>query len=89
MAQATYGPEEAVRRARDLYERNIRARVEPGNKGKYLMLDIETGEYEIGDDYSTLSDRMLARKPEAALVAMRIGYPSLGRVGGRKAAAPS
>ena len=89
MPQPGFSADEAVRRAKELYDKRIRTHVEPKNNGKYLMLDIESGEYEIGDDYSSLSDRMLQRKPEAALVAMRIGYPALGRVGGRIAPSAS
>ena len=87
MPEPRFGPDEAVRRAKELYDRKIRSRVEHDerNKGKYLMLDIETEEYEIGDEYGALSDAMLRRNPSASLVALRIGFPALGRVGGHAA----
>jgi hypothetical protein len=75
-------PEEIVRRAREIYDRDIRVGVEPEHKGKYVAIDVETGNYEIGPDYHELSKGMLARKPDAVLSVLRIGYPAAGRIGG-------
>jgi hypothetical protein len=87
MSQPRYTPDETVRRGQDLYERDIRAKVEPGNIGKYLVIDIETGEYKLGSDYHLLARQVLAKKPDAALCVLRIGYPAAGRIGGRFGAA--
>jgi hypothetical protein len=83
MGQPHYSAEETVRRGEELYEQHIRAQVEAGNIGKYIVINIDTGDYEIGDDYMSLSRRALAKHPDAALCALRIGYPALGRIGGR------
>lgn len=82
MAYTDYTPEEAVRRGRELYERQIRSKVEPGNIGKYVVIDIESGDYEVGEDYGALSDCLHQRHPNAALCALRIGYRALGKMGG-------
>ena len=84
--QARYTAEEATRLGQSRYEREIRPHVEPQHKDRYLVMDIETADYEIGDDYLMLSKRMRAKKPDAALYALRIGHRTLGRVG--SAAAP-
>jgi hypothetical protein len=83
MTKPRYTAAETVRRGQELYEREIRAKVEPENIGKYILVDIETGEYEIGTDYHSVARRMLDKKPGAALCALRIGYPAAGRIGGR------
>jgi hypothetical protein len=75
--------EEISRRGEALYEQKLRDRVEAGNTGKILVLDIDTGDYEIDDDHLTAVRRARARNPEATLYARRIGYPALGRIGGR------
>jgi hypothetical protein len=75
--------EEVARRAKELYEEEIRAQVEPGNSGKYLVIDINTGEYEMGDDYMILVGRLNARHPDAALFTMRIGCPAAARIGSK------
>lgn len=87
MAEPRYSAQETVQRGEEWYEREIRARVEPEHRGKYLVLDIETGKYEIGTEYHPLAQRMLVQKPDAALCVLRIGYPVAGRIGGRFRAA--
>lgn len=82
MPLADYAPAEIARRAKEIYERDLRAKLEPGNKGKILVIDIETGEYEMDNDHLAASERALAKRPNAVLFGMRIGYPTLGRVGG-------
>jgi hypothetical protein len=82
MAQAQYSKEEIVRRGEEWYEREIRAKVEEGNIGKYLVIDIDTGDYEIDEDHLTAARRAQAKRPGAVLYGMRIGYPALGKIGG-------
>ena len=89
MPHPRYSSEEIVQRGKALYESELRSKVEAANKGKILVIDIETGEYEIDDDHLVAAERALARRPEAALFAMRIGYPSLGRIGARFTAGKS
>lgn len=69
-----YTRDQIAERARELYERQIRAQVEPENTGKYLVIDIESGEYELDEDKFAASDRAHAKHPDGALYAMRIGY---------------
>ncbi len=83
MMHPSHTAEEIGRRGQALYERTIRDKVEAENKGKFLVLDIDTGEYEIDEDDLTASKRLLARKPGAVLYGVRIGYPAAYRLGGR------
>ena len=81
MIQPRLTSEEVVRRGKELYEEHIRANVEAANRGRYLIINVETGEYEIDDDHIVASDRAAAKYSGAALFAMRIGYPTMGRIG--------
>lgn len=69
--------------ARDLYENRIRRIVEPGNVERYIAIDVKSGDYEVGDDYLDLSDRVIECHADAALYAMRIGHRTVGRFGWR------
>jgi hypothetical protein len=82
MATTLYTDEEIARRAEDLYERQIRSKVEAENKGRILVIDIETGSYEIDDDLLTAAHRARAKNPDAVLYSLRIGYPALAKMGG-------
>jgi hypothetical protein len=67
--------EEIDRRGKALYEQSIRSQVESGtNIGKLVIIDVETGDYEIDTDGIAASDRLLARHPDAAFYGQRIGY---------------
>jgi hypothetical protein len=51
MGHPHYSKEEIVRRGEELYEQQIRGQIdEERNKGKALVIDIETGDYEIDED---------------------------------------
>ena len=82
MPDAKYSPEEVAERGEVIYEQDIRADVEGENRGKYLVLDIETGEYEIDHDDLAATKRMMAKRPDAVLYGLRIGYPAAYRLGG-------
>jgi hypothetical protein len=83
MPYANYTSEEVESQGEAIYEQQIRDKVEPKDKGKFLVIDIETGEYEIDYDDLLATKRMLARFPNAVLYGLRIGFPSAYRLGGR------
>ena len=82
MPDAKYSREEVAERGEAIYEQEIRTKVESESKGKYLVLDIETGEFEIDQDDLVATKRIIARCPDAVLYGLRIGYPAAYRLGG-------
>ncbi|GAA6618546.1 hypothetical protein [Scytonema sp. NUACC26] len=75
--------QEIVRRGKELYERSIRAKVETEeNIGKIISINVETGDYEIGDDLVETSLRLRAKQADAALWGERIGFDAVYAVGG-------
>lgn len=89
MTHPHYTKEEIAARGKAIYDNQLRAQLEPAHTGKYLVIDIETGEYEIDSDGSAASLRAFQKKPEGVRYGMRIGYPAWGRIGARSAATPS
>jgi hypothetical protein len=81
--QNRYGKDEFARLGDAIYDRDIRGSVEPGNEGKYVAIDIETGAYEIDADELAASDRLLARVPTAQTWLRRIGSRYARRIGPR------
>ncbi|MFB2838726.1 hypothetical protein [Floridanema evergladense] len=67
--------EEVARLAKQLYESNIRQQVETeDNIGKMVIIDIETGNYEV-DKTGLQAAKILSEKnPNARLFGIRIGY---------------
>lgn len=71
------------RRDKEIYDSILRGRGETEeNIGKQIVIDIETGEYEVDDSGLEASLRMLKRKPDAALYGARIGYDAVYSIGG-------
>jgi hypothetical protein len=83
--------EEVARRGREIYARRIRREVEPEHEGRFLVVDITTGDYEIADDDLEASERLLKRRPDALLYGQPIGEPGLpsARIGGLRVEYPS
>lgn len=76
MPYANYSPQEVASQGEAIYEQNIRKNIETGNQGKFVVIDIETGEYEIDDDDLQATKRVLAKRSDAVLYGLRIRYPT-------------
>lgn len=68
-------------RGQALYDERLRDVVESRERGKFLVLDVETGEYEIDFDEVTALRRAKHKNPDAALFILRVGYPAAYRIG--------
>jgi hypothetical protein len=82
MPYAHYTAEEVASRGEALYEQRIRPQVEAKHKGQFVVVDIETGDYEIDADDLAATKRALAKRSDAVLYGLRIGYPAAYRLGG-------
>jgi len=69
-------------RAQELYQR-IRPQVEtPDNIGKLIVMDVESGDYEIDNTGIETSRRLQQRHPGSTLYALRIGFQAVEALGG-------
>ena len=67
--------EEVGRLAEKLYEGGIRQKVESEeNIGKMVIIDIETGDYEVDKNGLHAANRLNEKHPNARLFGIRIGY---------------
>jgi hypothetical protein len=81
MGHPRYTTEEIAARGKAIYDGQIRAKVEPQDNGKFLIIDIETGEYEVDDDEFAASRRAHAKHPDGAFFGLRVGYRTSGTIG--------
>ena len=81
--QPRYGKEEFARRGDALYERDVLPRLELGNDGKFVAIDIESGAFEVDADELAASDRLTAGHPDAQIWLRRIGSRYARRFGPR------
>ena len=81
MPQERYTKEEVALRGQTIYESQLRDKLEASHRGKYLVIDVETGEYEMDEDVIVVMKRAATNHPTDALYGMKIGSPVMGRIG--------
>ena len=83
MTQTAMSDEEVTKRGEELYKQSIRGKVETANNiGKMVIIDVETGDYEVDEMGLESARRLHANRPNAELYGIRIGYKSAEVLGG-------
>jgi hypothetical protein len=80
--QPRHSKDEFARRGQEIYERIVQPALRPDDDGKFVAIDIETGEYVSDTDDFTATERLLARKPDAQIWLVRVGHAATYRIGG-------
>jgi len=72
---------EAVLRGEEIYEGKLRDQLEAAHHGRYVAIDVDTGQFEIADDMLTAIDLVKAHRANASIYVVRIGHPSAVKLG--------
>jgi len=73
MSYSRVPEEEIVPHGREIYERYIRPRLGPEHEGKFVVIDVATGDYEVSDDDGEAFGRAEEKHPEAVFFVLRVG----------------
>jgi hypothetical protein len=76
-------PEEFARLGDEIYERSVLPHAGPDDQGRFVAIDIVSGDYEIDRDELAATDRLRARHPDAQIWLRRIGSRYTHRFGAR------
>lgn len=82
-----YPPEYFEQRANELFEQFIKSQVEHLDPDLDLVIDIETGEFEVGSDHREIAERLIAKNANAQIYHRHVGYNwsiSIGRRPGKR-----
>ena len=82
MPHPRFSNEEIARRGEEIYASQLRDYLEKDHKGEVVIIDIESGEYEIGQDSLAANNRALSKHPGAALYGIRVGFPFVESISG-------
>ena len=63
--------EERERRALEIYESKIRPLMGPADDGKFVRIDVISGDYEIGESSVDTGRALRARRPDAIMHTIR------------------
>jgi hypothetical protein len=68
--------DEIAKRGEDLYARLVKPKLRPEDDGKFVAVDINTGEFEIDEDDCAAMMRLTDRLPAAQIWMERAGSPT-------------
>lgn len=74
MPRGDYKKGEAANLGRAIYIKHIKPLMREGDIGKFVAIDVDTGDYEIDIEVSEALNRLKVRNPDSALTAQRVGY---------------
>ncbi len=75
--------EEVGQRAKEMYENTIKQEVGSAeNIGKMVIIDVETGDYEVDQDGLYAADLLSQRHSNPSLFGIQIGYNVSAAIGG-------
>jgi hypothetical protein len=73
-------PEELARLGAEAFDRHVRPTLQPEYDGKFVAIDIVTGDHEMDtDDYAAVM-RLRARRPTAEIWLACVGQPATCRM---------
>jgi hypothetical protein len=81
--QRRFSKEELAQRGQELYEAQVRQKVESGNAGRIVAIDVETGNYEVADNVLPATNRLFELNPQAQPWVIRIGHRAVYHFGAR------
>ncbi len=70
-------------RGEAIYQEHIKPVVDPLHYGKFVIIDVQTGDYEIDKRDAVATRRLRERRPGAITYGVRVGFLSAYRMGGR------
>ena len=82
MPFADYQPGEIAALGEKIYQEQIKPLVYPAEKGKFLIIDVESGDYELDEKAIVASKRLRQRRPDAVNFGMKVGYVAAFHFGG-------
>ena len=86
MAARAYSSGEIAARGEAIYREQIQSRVESVEKGNFVVIDVESGDFEIDAGDAVATRRLLDRRPTAVTYGIRIGHrAAYSHVGGFRA----
>jgi hypothetical protein len=74
---------ETGRRGDEIYNRVIKPKLRPEDDFKIVAIDVESEDYEIGEDDYATCELLKKRQPGAVLWVVRVGQPGVYKLGWR------
>jgi len=89
MSAAKADRSELARRGEEYYDRVLAGKLEPKHVGRFVAIEVESGDYALGDTQLEALDRAHAKHPDRVFYLMRVGYTAAAGIGARPRRRPS
>ncbi len=66
----------------EAYERFVQPTVRPEDHGKYAVIDVRSGDFEVDGDRMAATDRLRGRRPDGEFWLSRIGFSTVASLHG-------
>jgi hypothetical protein len=73
-------PEELARIGGEILDRRVRPLLRPDDHGRFVAIDVETGDFELDDDDYAAVTRLYSRRSGAEIWLSRVGEPAAYRM---------
>ena len=74
MAGGTYMPGEVAARGEAIYRERIQHLIGTAKRDRFVVIDVESGDYEVDTGDAAATRRLLDRRPDAVTYAVRVGH---------------
>jgi len=70
-------PAEIARKGEEIYQRELKAKFEKTHFGKYIAIEVDSGEYFLGENQIDVSSKAKKKFPDKITYLIKIGYPAV------------
>lgn len=81
MSDPRLSSDEIAEQGQAIYDRDIRDSLDASDQGKFLVLDVDSGDYELDADEIAAVKRARAKHPGAVFYILRVGRSAVYRLG--------
>ena len=63
--------------AEQLYEEKLRSKLEPHHNGEIVVIDVESGDYFLGQNLHEANEKARKKHPNNIFYAIKVGFPAI------------
>ncbi len=71
------GAKRIAETGQQIYEEKLKQKLEPRYTGKIVTIEVESGEYFIGDTLQEANQKARQKYPESVFYAVKVGFPAV------------
>lgn len=74
-------PQQVSEKGQQIYNEKLKSELEPDNRGKFLVIEVESGEFFLGDTIIEALQKAKDKYPTKLFHTVRIGYEGIFKMG--------